>query len=80
MLHVISVKYIDDYYLQLSFDDGTRGNINLYKHLVGSVFEPLKDKNLFARVTLDEELQTIVWSNGADFAPEFLKAHLECGK
>lgn len=56
MLHVISVKYIDDYYLQLSFDDGTRGNINLYKHLVGSVFEPLKDKNLFARVTLDEEL------------------------
>ncbi|WP_395477082.1 DUF2442 domain-containing protein [Rickettsia endosymbiont of Pantilius tunicatus] len=77
MLHVISVKYIDDYYLQLSFDDGTRGNINLYKHLVGSVFEPLKDKNLFARVTLDEELQTIVWSNGADFAPEFLKAHLD---
>lgn len=77
MLHVISVKYIDDYYLQLSFDDGTRGNINLYKHLVGSVFEPLKDKNLFARVILDEELQTIVWSNGADFAPEFLKAHLE---
>ncbi|WP_341792326.1 hypothetical protein [Rickettsia endosymbiont of Gonocerus acuteangulatus] len=44
--------------------------------MVGSVFEPLKDKNLFARVTLDEELQTIVWSNGADFAPEFLKAHL----
>lgn len=77
MLHVISVKYIDDYYLQLSFDDGTRGNINLYKHLVGSVFEPLKDKNLFARVILDEELQTIVWSHGADFAPEFLKAHLE---
>lgn len=77
MLHVISVKYINDYYLQLSFDDGTRGNINLYKHLVGSVFEPLKDKNLFARVILDEELQTIVWSNGADFAPEFLKAHLE---
>nr|WP_081178491.1 DUF2442 domain-containing protein [Rickettsia bellii] len=38
---------------------------------------PLKDKNLFARVTLDEELQTIAWSNGADFAPEFLKAHLE---
>ncbi|HJD62294.1 MAG TPA: DUF2442 domain-containing protein [Rickettsia endosymbiont of Degeeriella rufa] len=77
MLHVISVKYIDNYYLQLSFDDGTRGNINLYKNLVGSVFEPLKDKNLFAEVTLDEELQTIVWSNGADFAPEFLKAHLE---
>ncbi|HJD60818.1 MAG TPA: DUF2442 domain-containing protein [Rickettsia endosymbiont of Columbicola hoogstraali] len=77
MLHVISVKYIDNYYLQLSFDDGTRGNINLYKNLVGSVFEPLKDKNLFAEVTLDEELQTIVCSNGADFAPEFLKAHLE---
>ncbi|MCC8370740.1 MAG: DUF2442 domain-containing protein [Rickettsia endosymbiont of Stiretrus anchorago] len=38
---------------------------------------PLKDKNLFARVTLDEELQTIAWSNGADFAPKFLKSHLK---
>ncbi|HJD55282.1 MAG TPA: DUF2442 domain-containing protein [Rickettsia endosymbiont of Pyrocoelia pectoralis] len=77
MLHVTSVKYINDYCLELSFDDGTEGNIDLYKHLKGLIFEPLKDKNLFAKVILDKELQTITWSNGADFAPEFLKSNLE---
>jgi hypothetical protein len=49
----------------------------LYQHLKGLMFEPLKDKNFFKKVTLDAELQTITWSNGADFAPEFLKDHLE---
>ncbi|KJW03036.1 hypothetical protein REIP_1056 [Rickettsia endosymbiont of Ixodes pacificus] len=44
MLHVISVSYIDDYYLELVFDDGTKGIINLYPHLKGSIFEPLQDK------------------------------------
>ncbi|HJD58198.1 MAG TPA: DUF2442 domain-containing protein [Rickettsia endosymbiont of Ceroptres masudai] len=77
MLHVISVSYIDDYYLELVFDDGTKGIINLYPHLKGSIFEPLQDKNLFNKVTIDEELQTISWYNGADFAPEFLKANLD---
>ncbi len=71
------VKYVNDYCLELSFDDGTKGNINLYKHLTGSMFEPLKNKTLFTQVIVDKELQTITWSNGADFAPEFLKAHLE---
>ncbi len=36
------------------------------------IFEPLKDKALFAEFSLDKELETIVWRNGADFAPEFL--------
>ncbi|WP_218459899.1 DUF2442 domain-containing protein [Rickettsia sp. TH2014] len=30
MLHVISVSYIDDYHLELVFDDGTKGIIDLY--------------------------------------------------
>ena len=78
MLHVISVKYVNDYCLELSFDDGTKGNINLYKHLTGSMFEPLKNKTLFAQVIVDKELQTITWSNGADFAPEFLNTCAHC--
>ena len=37
---------------------------------------PLNDKALFAELFLDEELETIVWPNGADFAPEFLYQQL----
>jgi hypothetical protein len=36
------------------------------------VFEPLKDVAEFAKLRADPELSTLVWPNGADFAPEFL--------
>lgn len=77
MLHVKEVKYIKDYSLWLSFDDGTQGTIDLYKHLKGLMFNPLKDKKLFNKVTIDNELRTISWPNGADLAPEFLKDNLD---
>ena len=40
------------------------------------IFEPLRDENYFSRVSVDPELETVVWPNGADFAPEFLKERL----
>ena len=41
-----------------------------------SVFEPLKDSSFFSKVAVDPELETVVWPNGADLAPEFLKRHI----
>ena len=40
------------------------------------MFEPLRDIKEFKSFRLDPELETIVWKNGADFAPEFLRDHL----
>ena len=40
------------------------------KELWGKIFEPLKNKDFFKTFTLNPF--TIEWSNGADFAPEFL--------
>ncbi|MBK1649932.1 DUF2442 domain-containing protein [Rhabdochromatium marinum] len=40
--------------------------------LKGKVFEPLCDVKIFAQLRVEPELDTIVWPNGADFAPEFL--------
>ena len=65
-------KYQGDYRVWVKFDDGVEGEIDLESELWGDMFEPLKEKGLFAKLTLDEELRTIVWPNGADFAPEFL--------
>jgi hypothetical protein len=38
------------------------------------MFEPLKDLAEVQNVFVYPELKTVVWPNGADLAPEFLKA------
>jgi hypothetical protein len=76
-LHVIRAEYIADYRIWLRFNDGREGEVNLEHELWGEVFEPLRNKRLFAKVHLNKETKTIVWENGADFAPEFLHELLE---
>nr|VFK45574.1 MAG: Protein of unknown function (DUF2442) [Candidatus Kentron sp. TC] len=73
-LHVTQARYIDDYTVWLSFNDGAQGNIDLSSELYGEVFEPLKDKSFFQSFTL--EGHTLSWHNGADFAPEFLRENI----
>ncbi|HHG83933.1 MAG TPA: DUF2442 domain-containing protein [Bacteroidetes bacterium] len=65
-------RYQGDYRVWLKFSDGVEGEIDLEKELWGEMFEPLRDKARFSELALDKELGTIVWPNGADFAPEFL--------
>lgn len=73
MLHVKSAKYLSGFRLWIAFDDGTDGEVDLEGVLDGPVFEPLRNLNIFKKVAVDPELETVVWPNGADFAPEFLK-------
>ncbi len=47
--------------------------MNLLAELRGPVFEPLLDPEAFSRVVLDPVAGTVVWPDGADFAPEFLR-------
>lgn len=65
-------KHRHDYCIWLKFADGVEGEVDLEVELWGEVFEPLKEKALFAKFSLNKELESIVWPNGADFAPEFL--------
>jgi hypothetical protein len=72
MLHVTTAKYLRDYRVWLAFSDGTSGEADLAASLTGQVFEPLKDQRLFSQFVFDADAQTIVWTNGADLAPEYL--------
>ncbi len=76
ILHVRDVRYVRDYVLWLQFNDGAEGEIDLESELEGEVFAPLKDLSQFQRFRVDPELQTVVWENGADIAPEFLYDHM----
>jgi hypothetical protein len=72
MHFVRDVKYVSGYKLQLKFEDGSVRQVDLANHLEGEVFEPLRNEERFQSVRLNNELDTIVWDNGADMSPDFL--------
>jgi len=76
ILHVVEAWYERDYMIHLKFNDGAEGYVDLAKELHGEMFAPLKDLTRFKAFRLDPELETVVWENGADLAPEFLHARL----
>ena len=73
---VLEARYVRDYVVWLKFRDGTSGEIDLGPELWGEVFEPLKDVDFFRQFIVHPECETLVWPNGADFAPEFLHDHV----
>jgi hypothetical protein len=71
-LHVTDAKYLEDYKIDVSFNNGRQGIVDLKDALKGTMFEPLKNKEAFSNLVVDKELDTIVWANGADLAPEYI--------
>jgi len=72
---VVSVRALDDYRLELVFDDGVRGVVDLSDRLFGPAFEPLSNPDMFRQVSVDE-FGAVCWPNGADLAPDALHARL----
>jgi hypothetical protein len=70
LVHITAVQVIGDHELQLTFDDGTVGDVRFEDHEWEGVFKPLRDPERFAQVLVDEQLGTIVWPGGLDMAPE----------
>ena len=66
---VTEARYLGGYRVWLRFEDGLAGEVDLAEELEGEVFEPLRDPSVFKAFEVDE---TLLWPNGADFAPEFL--------
>jgi hypothetical protein len=69
---LISAAYVRDFTIRVHFSDGCEGDVDLSQELYGEVFLPLRDAGYFKQFKLNPDLHTIVWPNGADFAPEFL--------
>lgn len=76
---IVEAQYRKDYRIWVRFADQVEGEVDLEGELWGDVFAPLKNRTEFAKLHLDEELGTVVWPNGADFAPEFLYTKLRPG-
>ena len=58
----INVQSLDNYHLALSYDDGTTGTVDLSNLAHKGVFEQWEQNNLFNKVYIDSETQTIAWN------------------
>jgi hypothetical protein len=70
MLRIIDVEYIEDYRLQLSFNNNEILYVDLKEYLDAPVYRVLKNPDNFKQFGLVRG--TLEWYNNADFAPEFL--------
>lgn len=71
-LHITAAKYIDDYRVEVQFNNGKKGIADLVEVIKGPVFETLADKHYFSLLKVDPDLETITWPNGIDLAPEYV--------
>lgn len=76
MFRVTEARWVRDFVIHLRFSDGLEGEVDLRDELDGPVFEPLRDVEVFRTFELHPELHTVVWQNGADFAPDFLHSRV----
>ena len=75
---VVAAAHVVDYWIRLTFSDGTEKAVDFSGWLNGPVFEPLKDPAYFRQFLLDG--CTVAWPNGADVAPETLYGWDEKGR
>ena len=72
---IVAVQPLDHYRLQLRFEDGVEGVVDVRQLVrLSGVFAFLSDPKEFASVQVNPELGTIVWPCGADLDPDVLYA------
>jgi len=78
MVDITDLKVLHDRVLRLGFSDGTERVVDLGPFLWGPMFEGIADDDgLFAQVSVDPEVGTIVWPNGAHLDPDVLHGDFE---
>jgi hypothetical protein len=72
LFEVTGARYVKDYEIELHFEDGASGTVDLEHHMEhGTILEQLRDKDLFQNFKV--EYGTVTWKNGElDIAPETL--------
>lgn len=69
---VTGFKIAGPYRLEIAFSDGLVRTIDFRSVLEGELYGALRDLNRFNAVSIDADVHTVVWPNGADFDPATL--------
>lgn len=77
MIWITAAKVVGPSRLWLQFSDGAEGEANLSDFIAGDarpIVSALRDPVAFAAIRVEND--TVVWDNGFDLAPEFLRARI----
>jgi hypothetical protein len=76
MIKVEKIEKLGGYRLRVHFSDGSTGDHDFSAMVeeTGSMLQPLRDPDYFARVFL--EFGALTWPNGFDIAPEWLRREM----
>lgn len=71
---IVRVRHIENYILELTFADGTSGQLDFAPKVVGrgGMFTPLQEIPYFKQVQVDPEAGTLIWPNDLDLDPDVL--------
>jgi hypothetical protein len=71
---VTAVKALEDFSVELKFNDGSVGIVDMKGWVVGrgGIFETLSNPTVFAQVRLSDSGGTIEWPGGIDLCPDVL--------
>ncbi len=69
---VSSYRVVGPFKLEVAFADDTKQVIDFAPVLFRVMYGPLRVLEMFNQVSVDPEVHTLVWPNGADFDPATL--------
>ena len=78
LVWVTEAKALPGHRLWLRFSDASHGVVDLSEFIDADrreIVQQLRDPVAFVNLTVDAD--TVVWANGFDLAPEFLRARLD---
>ena len=74
---IVEVSVRPPHKLWVRFEDGVNGMVDIAVVTdFAGIFAALRDEAVFARVTVNAELGTVQWPNGADLDPDVMYASI----
>jgi hypothetical protein len=73
MYDVIEAKYVNDYILEITFENNIKGEIDFSSYLSKQgLFQQLNNIDYFKNFKINKDIGTICWENGLDISPDTL--------
>ena len=60
------------YHVIVTFDNNVTKDVDLKPLMKGPIFKPLQSLDYFSQVSINHDIGTVVWPNGADLCPDVL--------